>query len=165
MLIIVCGLPGSGKTTLSQKLARQWHAVHISSDAVRKKMFSRPTYSEEEKKSVYDELGRLAAAAMKEGRDVVVDATCYLKEQRETLKKLAEGAGVKSYIILCTLSEPEVRERLARRGPGGMSDADFSIYLKVKGMFEPVDEEHVEVDCSLPMKDVLEKVRDFIVHG
>ena len=37
MKILVCGLPGSGKTTLAKPLAELLGAVHINADEVRKK--------------------------------------------------------------------------------------------------------------------------------
>ena len=36
MKILICGLPGSGKTTLAEPFAKLIGAVHINADAVRK---------------------------------------------------------------------------------------------------------------------------------
>ncbi len=161
MLFIVCGLPGSGKTTLSMLVSKRYNAMHISSDAVRKELIAKPTYSEEEKEMVYGEVSKRARAALKEGKNVVIDSTCYKKAHRENMRGLAKDAGAKSYTILCTLPEEEVKRRLDRRRMG-LSDADYAVYVKVKGIFERMDEEHVEVDCSLPRKEMLAIVERYI---
>jgi predicted kinase len=162
MLIIVCGLPGSGKTTLSAELAKKLRATHFSSDAVRKDLLSRPGYSEDEKQQVYGELLSRAKAALAQGKDVIVDATFYMRSHRDMMRRLAADAKTSSFIVLCSLPEAEIERRLSRRRPGGMSDADFGVYQKVKGIFEKVDEEHLEVDCGRPMRDMVGKVIGYI---
>ena len=161
MLFIVCGLPGSGKTTLSRLVSKRYDALHISSDAVRKELFQKPAYSDDEKERVYDEVAERAGAALKEGRNVIIDSTCYRKAHRDRMRKLAHDAGTKSYTLLCTLPEEEIKRRLDRRKKG-LSDANYQVYLKVKGRFERMEEEHVEVDCSLPRKEMLEIVENYI---
>ena len=56
MVVIVFGLPGSGKSYFASRLAKKLEADYISSDQVRKKLFTRPDYSEEGKKQVYKKL-------------------------------------------------------------------------------------------------------------
>jgi predicted kinase len=165
MLIIVCGLPGSGKTTLARALTRRFSAVHISSDIVRKRMFGMPKYSPEEKAAVYSEMERLARVALSSGKSaVVVDATFHKKEERGRFAELASRSGARAWVILCTLPEEEVRRRLSRRKEGGPSDADFSVYLKLKEAFEPIEGAHLRLDSALPMKERLRLVEGF-VHG
>jgi len=165
MLIIICGLPGSGKTTISKELVRSLGAVHISSDAVRKDILSRPGYSDEEKALVYEELGKRVRESLASGRDVIADATFYRKEQRGMMEKIARAAGTRFHVIVCSLGEREVERRLSFRKPGGMSDADFNVHLKVKEVFEPVTGRKLELDCSLPMKRQIKLVRGFIGAG
>ena len=56
MLIIICGLPGTGKTFIAKKLAPKINAEHLSTDRIRKELFPEPTYSEDEKNKVYVEM-------------------------------------------------------------------------------------------------------------
>ncbi len=115
MLIIVCGLPGSGKSTLARALAKRMGAIHLSSDIVRKALFPRPAYSEEEKERVYAEMALMCGKALSEGKHVVADATFYRRAQRERLESAAAAAGAKTRYILCTLPQVEARRRLGRR--------------------------------------------------
>ena len=162
MLIIVCGLPGSGKSTLARALAKKISAVDISSDIIRKRMFSRPAYTEEEKTIVYAEMARQAEAELKKGSRVIVDATFYLKKERERFSAIAAGAGTASSLIVCRLTEEETKRRLGGRKKGGPSDADFAVFLKMKDRFEPVDKPHLEIDTSLPKKEMLERVMSYL---
>ena len=54
MIIIVCGLPGVGKTSLAKELAPLIRAVILSTDKIRKELISKPTYRKQEKKLIYD---------------------------------------------------------------------------------------------------------------
>ena len=155
MLIIVCGLPGSGKTTLAKALSKRLGAGHLSSDVLRRELFPNPTYSEDEKKAVYSGMALRAGKLLSEGRSVVADATFYKRWQREMFLRLP---GEKK-VVLCTLGEDQLRKRLARRKAGrSVSDADFEVYMKLKGQFEPIEGRYIEIDTATPLKARVEKV-------
>jgi len=44
MLIVVTGLPGTGKTTIAESLAKEVDAVVFSTDKIRKMIFEKPVY-------------------------------------------------------------------------------------------------------------------------
>lgn|SRR5512143_1588337 len=162
MLIIVCGLPGTGKTTLAQELARRRSAVLLSSDVIRKRIFPAPSYSEEEKATVYEEMARMCLVALKGGKNVVADATFYKEGLRERFRSMAAEAGTEAFVILCLLEEAEAEERLGRRGGGGPSDADIEVHRRMRAQFEPVSGEHLEMDASLPLRKRVEMAERFV---
>jgi hypothetical protein len=162
MLIIICGLPGSGKTTLARALSKRLSASHISSDLIRKEMFPKPAYSEAEKEAVYMEMRKRVKKTLSEGIGVVVDATFYKKRQREYFVAVARECGARNALILCVLEEQAVESRLAKRKQGGVSDADYKVYLKLKKEFEPIAKEHLEIDSALPVRERIERVLKFI---
>lgn len=162
MLIIVCGLPGSGKSTLARALAKRLRATHISSDITRKRMFKEPAYTEEEKAAVYREMAAKAEDTIRSGKDAIVDATFYLRKERERFAGIARNASTPVHTVVCMLDEEETRKRLGRRTAESASDADYGIYLKVRGRFEPVDGPHLEVDTSLPKEKMVRQVMEYL---
>lgn len=164
MLIIVCGLPGCGKSTLALALSAKLDAAHISSDIIRKKMLEDRTYSEQEKYRVYERMVFEAEALLRTGKTVVCDATFYRRRTRNQMLDAARRAGKKVLIVECVLDEQTIEERMEMRKAGNKSEseADFSVYLKVKALFEPIEEEHLVVDTGLPLP---EQVKTIIQAG
>jgi hypothetical protein len=162
MLIIVCGLPGTGKTTLAKALAKRYSAVHVSSDRIRKEMMARPTYNPAEKAKVYEELVTRVAELLEEGESVIADATFYRRSLRSRLVEAAEKARTDVHFVLCQLDEAQVMDRMSAGGERGGSDADFSIYLRIKDEFEPLKAKHAVVDCALPLEEQVAIVERFI---
>jgi predicted kinase len=59
------------------------------------------------------------------------------------------------YIIECMCPEDIIIKRLKRRR-NNYSDADISVYKKMKKIYEPVKEKHITVDTSkISKKDVI----------
>ncbi|MFZ5501496.1 MAG: AAA family ATPase, partial [Candidatus Micrarchaeota archaeon] len=121
-----------------------------------------PKYTEGEKMAVYSGMAGMAEDAVRSGRDAVVDATFYLKSERERYAEIARNAATRFFIIVCRLDEDEARKRLGRRYRGGPSDADYEVYLKVRDSFEPVEGPHLEIDTSLPKPEMLERVMGYL---
>ncbi len=163
MLIIICGLPGTGKTTLAKAVAEKINAVYLNSDSIRMSMLEEREYTEEEKKRVYEAMFVEAEKQLTEGKNVVLDATFYKKELRETAEGVAKKADVGFFIVECVTHEDLLKERIfKRKKEESESEADFEVYKKVKTQFEPIEKEHLAVDTSLSLEKQVELVEKYL---
>lgn len=88
----ITGLPGSGKSiishTLQEKLKTQGADSQIlSSDALRKTMTPKPSYSRQERDIVYATLVFIAKLLTENGVNVIIDATGNLRHYRDKARK------------------------------------------------------------------------------
>ena len=82
-LVLVGGLPGTGKSTLAAGLADETGWVLARSDEVRQQRPLEPDrYAPEPVAAVYDELLRTAREHLEEGESVILDASWVSAEQR-----------------------------------------------------------------------------------
>ena len=93
-LVIFCGIPGSGKTTIARLVLRSFEkSILIQTDDVRS-MLAHPNFTPEESKFVYDACFGVAKEALKAGYVVVLDATFlkedYRKEARAMLSRYCQ---------------------------------------------------------------------------
>ncbi len=155
-LIIVCGLSGTGKTTVARLITEKFHAVHLRTDAIRKEIFPKPTYSPEESEFVYQEFFRRAERAIKT-ENVVMDATFMLERGRVAARKIAELVRADFFIIETYCPENIVKERIEAR-KNDESDAQFIHCLDQKKKFEPITEKHIIIDTS---QDINEQLKNY----
>lgn len=164
-LILVSGLPGTGKTSLAHELSSRLGTVVISSDLVRKELaglspdehryesYEGGIYSPEFTLKTYREMLARARNMLETGRSVIVDATFRKRERRVEFSRLAQEMGAEFWVVEARCPEEVVRERLkGRPEERTASDALWETYLAQRREFEPVEEvppsQHVIVDTS-----------------
>jgi predicted kinase len=152
-LYIVCGLPGTGKSTVAKLMADRVNATILRTDEIRRRLYPVRTYSPDESQHVYAEMFSHAAARLKEGGNVLLDATFVAATHRATPIALAADLGVSYQLVHVTSSEALIRERLAAR-TNDPSEADFAIYLRLKRQFEPITEAHMLIDNRGTLADL-----------
>ncbi len=164
MLIIVAGLPATGKSTLAKRLAKKLNAVVLNTDVIRKEIFPKPKYTEEEKRIVYDVLFLLTKYLLMNGINVILDGTFYKRSIRHKAYDIAKKLGKTFIVIECICNEDVVRERLKkRRKEKSISDADYNVYKKIKSQFEKIERPHIIVDTTnnIDLDDILTKINRF----
>ena len=82
MIILIMGLPGSGKTTLAKLLAPMFNAVWLNADQVRKEADDWD-FSEEGRTRQSLRMWTLAEEAVNNNRVVVADFVCPTEETRK----------------------------------------------------------------------------------
>jgi predicted kinase len=162
MIVIICGLPGVGKTTLAKDLAPLLNATVLSTDKIRKELISHPTYSKKERRLIYDVMLLLAKYLHDAGLNCILDATFNRERSRREVKnKLALDLS-QFHIVECICPEDVVLARLWSR-KGGYSDADISVYRKMKKIYEPVRERHITADTIKPSKNNAKEIANKIL--
>jgi aminoglycoside phosphotransferase family enzyme/predicted kinase len=138
-LVLVTGLPGTGKSTLARLLAERAGFEIIRSDMVRKELISQPEYSLEESRRTYAECLRRAETLLFEGRRVLVDANFRREEQRRLFLEAAKRWAVPAVLFVCRAEPATIKARLAGRR-GDASDADWSIFEQLAQEWEELSE-------------------------
>jgi predicted kinase len=161
-LILLCGLPGTGKSYLARRLAPLLPAMVVETDFVRKTLFSPPTYSAEESGLVHKIARVLAGDFLREGRHVICDATNLREFHRELLYRQADQNDARLVIVRVVAPEEVARQRLEQRqvarSEGDISDADFSIYKRMCRNQEPILRPHLVVNTAQDFEQGVQKV-------
>ena len=147
MIVIVCGLPGVGKTTLSKALAPLIDAIILSTDKIRKELIPNPTYSKKESEFVYEMLFLIAKYLHNAGKNCILDATFNREKSRNEVAKKLDLSSEQVFIVECVCPEDLIISRLEKR-KNDWSDADIQVYNKMAKIYEPVRGEHITVDTS-----------------
>jgi aminoglycoside phosphotransferase family enzyme/predicted kinase len=148
-LILVGGLPGTGKSTLAHGLAELANLSLLRSDVVRKELaglplqarthfpFGEGIYTPEWTERTYRECLRRAEQLLFEGSRVIVDATFGAERHRRMFLEAGAKMRVPVALLLCQAGAKVVRLRLESR-MGDASDADLSIYQKAAACWEEI---------------------------
>jgi len=160
-IVLVCGVAGSGKSTVARELAQRLGALHLRSDAVRKHQAgvsldaSDPSlYTRETTRWVYRRLADLAEDLARAGWPVILDATFLRASQRRLARDAARSADAPYAILHLDVPADLARERIANR-EGDVSDAYPELVAAQQVDFEPVaaseSAEIVSIDARQPI--------------
>jgi predicted kinase len=160
MIVVVMGLPGSGKSFFASRLATAIHADYINSDRLRKKMIKRRTYSIKENEFVYDEMLKEMRNGIKQDKSFVLDATFYKSETRNKFKEETRDAG-RTVFIEIIADEALIKKRL--QSPREDSEADFTVYKFIQQQWEPIEEQHLILQSTNDnIEDMLKKAVKYL---
>ena len=161
-LIIVCGLPGTGKSYLSRKLAERILACIIETDAIRKLLWEKPVYNAEESALLFKICHQLIFELLKQGITVIFDATNLIEYHRERLYNIGEKTNAKIVVVTTRAPEQVIKKRLDARkyqvAETEKSDADWSIYETMKPGVQMIGRNFISADTSGNITEVIDKI-------
>jgi len=165
-LVILSGLPGTGKSYFANRLTSHINSVIVGSDRTRKLLISKPVYSKSEHARIFAICHRLIEDFLSQGYVTIFEATNLTAKSRLPLKQIARTLDVPSLCLVFTAPEDLIKRRLMDRISGldksSYSDADWAIYSKLKPSQEPPEEKTWTIDSSQDISTPLDKLSAII---
>ena len=155
MLVVMAGLPGTGKSTLAARLADALAGVVISKDAVRAALFPAPVldYS-----SAQDEVAMSAVYSAAEhvlsqtARPVFIDGRTFTKPgQLDAPIALAAELHISLRVIECVCADEIARARIEADHAAGTHPAGNrtpELYARAKALAVPLQVERLTLDTG-----------------
>lgn len=152
-LLVMHGLPGSGKTRVSQQLLERAGAVRLRSDVERKRAAGLAAladskavgdlYGAADTEATYARLVALARGALEAGYPTIVDAAFLRREQRDRMRALAARMQVPFAILDCQAPIAVLRERVRERraARADASEADEAVLDTLAAVEEPLGDD------------------------
>lgn len=138
MLLLISGLPGSGKSALARAYVARYGGAHINSDTLRGELNLRGHYDPGDKQRVYQAMLTRTRSVLLQGGDAVVDSTFFRQSIREPFEQVAWHLHVPVFRVEVKAREETIRRRLLAPRPD--SEADFAVYEKIRDQYEPCPE-------------------------
>ena len=155
MIILLAGLPGTGKTTLARHLAFHTGGVVLNKDAIRAALFpgDATNYTTEQDDFVMKLMLEAAAflIAKRPDRMVFLDGRPFAKRyQIHQVLRTASAMKQPVRILLCVCREETARKRLAQNEEHPAGNRDFALYSRIKTEFEAITVPRDVIDTDQP---------------
>lgn len=179
VLILVRGLPGTGKSTIAQTISEELGIELLQTDELRREMFGPPRdrvgfnegrYRAESRSRVYDEMHRRAGELLKSETSVMLDATYLTAELRTAAARTATENDAQFLAVTCRCPDEVALQRItAREQEGGSTSETRPEFFHEQRQMEepdPPDFDTTLADTSdgiaEPIKHIFEALRTLI---
>jgi predicted kinase len=164
MIVLLAGLPGSGKSRLAHELSARLPGTVLSKDEIRSALLAPQEieYSTEQDDFCQSVMLETAAYLLKKdpGRFVLLDGRTFSRRyQIEQVIQAAESLGQRWHILECVCSDELARRRLeeqARTGEHPARNRDYALYLEVKARFEEITKPKTVIDTGQAIETSVE---------
>jgi hypothetical protein len=160
-VVIMAGLPGTGKSTLAKLLSVELHGVVLDKDVIRAGLFPEAwiEYSREQDDFCFEILLQVASHLLKKDTPphfLFIDGRPFaFRYQMERVMEWANGLPCRSRIIHTACSDETAEQRL--RGPHPAGNRGYDLYRALKTDFEEIRYPRLHVDTGEPIASSLEK--------
>jgi predicted kinase len=160
MIVIMAGLPATGKSTLCRELAKRLSGTVLDKDEIRSSLFSPPDieYSTEQDDFCISIMLQTAAYILKKNphRAVFLDGRPFSRRyQLHEVIKQSEELNQPWRILECVCSDESAKARLEGQSKSGThpaADRDYEMYLRVKANFEAITLPKTIIDTDQPLE-------------
>ena len=168
MLILMAGLPGTGKSTLSRALAGDLGGTVLDKDVVRAALFPAGDieYSTEQDDFCMAIMLKVAGWMLRKNpeRYVFLDGRTFSRAyQLKRAKGYAEAISQRWKIIECTCSEESAMRRLNSGEPHPAANRNPELYHEVKSRFEEITLPKVCVNTDNPLAECLQSAKAYLL--
>jgi predicted kinase len=157
LLIAMAGLPGTGKSTLAQRLADACAGIVLNKDLIRAALFpvAQIEYSTRQDDFCMSIMFQVASYMLRDdpSQHVILDGRTFSRRyQVAALDQLAGELKTPLKIIECVCSDETVQKRLEEKVTMGAKhlagNRDYHLYLTIKAHFEPIREPKLVVNTD-----------------
>lgn len=157
-IIIICGLPATGKTSLAMALARIMDLEYSGTDMLREKMGLKGMYDPESKKAVYDKMLNDSTTSLEQHSSVIIDGTFHKEIQRKPFIRLAKTYNARITWVELQADEASISQRMGQKRL--FSEADLEVYRKIKTDMDPYPEGCIQLQSD---KSTLEEMIKVVI--
>lgn len=168
MLVVMAGLPASGKSSLARALSTALPGFLLDKDEVRAFLFKdRVDYSREQNDLCVNAIYSVAQYLLKEKLEqfVILDGRTYSRHyQLDAVKAAAQQVGAKLKLIECVCSVETARSRLSQAGQAHLAkDRTFAMYQESRANAEVIPDPKLVIDTGAQTPEAsLKKALDYI---
>ena len=149
MLIILGGLPGTGKTTIARELARQLGAVHVRIDSIEKAILDSGALNSPINDAGYRVGNAVAADNLLVGRTVIADSVNPISFSRDAWLEVAKRAQAAAVEIEVTCSDArEHRHRVETRVSEIAGSRPVTWQDVISRDYQTWNREHIVIDTA-----------------
>lgn len=166
MLVIMAGLPGTGKSTVARAVAQRIGAVILDKDAIRAAMFPGAVeYTTEQDEVVITAMLSSAEYLLHHdpAKVVILDGRPFTRNsQLRRVIEFAEKIRTAWRLIECICKDETAKARLEADTSHPAANRDWGLYQSIKSRYEPKPEPKLVVDTDEDLSSCTDQVVDYL---
>lgn len=143
-LILLCGLPGSGKTTMAKRLASEVPAVRLCPDEWLADL-GVDLFDERFRDRLERRFGKLAQDLLRLGQSVVLESGFWSRAERDEMRAAGRALGIPVELHYLAVPFDELVRRLDVRNSEGAVQITRELLREYAQVFEAPDHEELDL--------------------